>query len=457
MFAKPYFYLAMVAALAMLLGATSVATADGYDFTLLGVSDAGDGFPSNPVTWEWDVCGTISINDSGQIAGFYHPAGISYKRAFLYSGGTLTDLGTLGGDLSAAQDINSSGQIVGIAEDSSYDVMSYLYSGGTMTTLSGIDTAIAINDIGQIAGRVGGSACLYNGPGSVVDIGASLGEYNYLTATYDVNNNGIAVGYGYASGYSAAVGFVYDSNTDSLTTLSVSGQDLAVAMAVNDSGLVVGGYGFTEGLCTWQINPDGSVSEATIIAYDNSDFPYPAFYDLNEVGVMVGYAYSSDYSETTAVAYVEGVGVFDLNDLIAGTAYEDWTLIGAMGINESNIVVGYAIDGNGNYDAYTIDLTDAMTIPGDANKDGVVDISDLTVLSLNWEDASEDKTWEQGDFDGDGYVDISDLTTLSGHWTPGGSSYSEALASIGTVPEPTTFAMLIAGLVGLVAYAWRKR
>ena len=96
-------------------------------------------------------------------------------------------------------------------------------------------------------------------------------------------------------------------------------------------------------------------------------------------------------------------------------------------------------------------------LPGDANHDGVVDISDLTVLSLNWEDASEDKTWEQGDFNGNKYVDISDLTILSGHWTPGGSSFAEALASIGTVPEPATFAMLIAGLVGLVAYAWRKR
>ena len=111
-------------------------------------------------------------------------------------------------------------------------------------------------------------------------------------------------------------------------------------------------------------------------------------------------------------------------------------------------------------DVFTIDVSSLVPewyMVGDANKDGVVDISDLTVLSANWEDASEDKTWEQGDFDGDKYVDISDLTVLSGNWTPGGSSFAEALASIGTVPEPTTFAMLIAGLVGLVAYAWRKR
>ena len=111
----------------------------------------------------------------------------------------------------------------------------------------------------------------------------------------------------------------------------------------------------------------------------------------------------------------------------------------------------------GGQDAFLAKYEFTGTYPGDANHDGVVDISDLTVLSLNWEDYSEVKTWEQGNFNGDDYVDISDLTILSGNWTPGSSSFAEALASIGTVPEPTTFAMLIAGLVGLVAYAWRKR
>ena len=43
---------------------------------------------------------------------------------------------------------------------------------------------------------------------------------------------------------------------------------------------------------------------------------------------------------------------------------------------------------------------------GDANGDGIVDISDLTALSGNWEDDAEDKNWAQGDFNGDKYVDI---------------------------------------------------
>ena len=114
-------------------------------------------------------------------------------------------------------------------------------------------------------------------------------------------------------------------------------------------------------------------------------------------------------------------------------------------VDGQDILVAMYSGGNGEY------------LPGDANGDGTVDISDLTVLSQNWEDYSEVKTWAQGNFNGDDYVDISDLTLLSHYWGLSTSSFEEALASIGTVPEPTTFAMLIAGLVGLVAYAWRKR
>ena len=46
-----------------------------------------------------------SINNSGQITGWSDTAG-GETRAFLYSGGIMTDLGTLGGDYSAGASIN---------------------------------------------------------------------------------------------------------------------------------------------------------------------------------------------------------------------------------------------------------------------------------------------------------------------------------------------------------------
>ena len=56
--------------------------------------------------------GATAINDSGQVVGWYQ----STNHAFLYSNGTMSDIGTLGGDcsdFSCANGINASGQVVG--------------------------------------------------------------------------------------------------------------------------------------------------------------------------------------------------------------------------------------------------------------------------------------------------------------------------------------------------------
>ena len=55
------------------------------------------------------------------------------------------------------------------------------------------------------------------------------------------------------------------------------------------------------------------------------------------------------------------------------------------------------------------------SIPGDANGDGVVDGSDVTILASNWQQMSDLGT-EVGDFNGDGIVDGSDVTILAGEF-----------------------------------------
>ena len=53
------------------------------------------------------------INASGQVVGTSFISANNVTHAFLYSGGTMQDLGTLGGRQSYAYGINASGQVVG--------------------------------------------------------------------------------------------------------------------------------------------------------------------------------------------------------------------------------------------------------------------------------------------------------------------------------------------------------
>jgi probable HAF family extracellular repeat protein len=101
------------------------------------------------------------INNSGQVVGNSETSG-GPAHAFLYSGnGPMQDLGTLlGGTSSHATGINDSGKIVGYASTSD-NPHAFLYSGGSMTDLNSLvdldsgwtlEQANAINNIGQIVG-----------------------------------------------------------------------------------------------------------------------------------------------------------------------------------------------------------------------------------------------------------------------------------------------------------------
>jgi probable HAF family extracellular repeat protein len=109
---------------------------------------------------------TTDINNTTEVVGYsYLPNGRTHP--FLYSEGTMMDLGTLnGGPFSEAWGINASGQIVGNSTTANSQ-HAILYSGGIMYDLNtlipadsgwGLVNATAINDAGQITGWGG-----YNG------------------------------------------------------------------------------------------------------------------------------------------------------------------------------------------------------------------------------------------------------------------------------------------------------
>ena len=144
--------------------------------------------------------GTISeasgINASGQVVGWSFTTGNASRHAFLYTGSTMTDLGTITGPITEANDINDSGQIVGDSGGHAF-----LYSGSTMTDLGDNSAALGINASGQIVGYSGGHAFLYSGS-TMTDLNTLIDPASgwWLDIAYDINTLGQIVGSGRING-----------------------------------------------------------------------------------------------------------------------------------------------------------------------------------------------------------------------------------------------------------------
>jgi probable HAF family extracellular repeat protein len=184
------------------------------------------------------------ISASGQVAG------IGYTlTATLYSGGKLTDLGTLGGYFSAPRGMNAAGQVVGYSYLPRADAVgAFLYSGGKMTNLGSLGgsfaEAFAVNASGQVIGHsltADGNyhAFLYSG-GKMTDLGTLGGKESSANG---INNAGQIVGAAQTNINGATHAFVFiDGKITDLNSLipPESRWFLTNASAINNLGQIVG-------------------------------------------------------------------------------------------------------------------------------------------------------------------------------------------------------------------------
>ena len=299
--------------------------------------------PSYLVTDLGTLGGTQSestgINNTGQVTGASNITGDVYFHAFLYSGGTMSDLGTLvGGNYSQGWGINNSGQMTGTAwMPGDVLVHAFLYSGGTMSdlgTLGGDNSqGWSINDFGQVTGNAqiaGGNyhAFLYS-DGTMSDLGTLVG--GTFSVAHGINNSGQVAGFADISpGVSHA--FLYSGGT--MSDLGTMGGTNSVAYSINNSGQMTGESDIT-GDVTYHafLYSGGTMSDlGTLVGFINSQG-----LAINNSGQVVGWAYITINDPPHAFLYSGGT-MYELTSLIPSSS--GWVLKNAYGINDAGQIVG---------------------------------------------------------------------------------------------------------------------
>lgn len=171
----------------------------------------------------------LAINAAGVMTGSANLQGDVSHHAFLYSSGKMSDLGTLGGANSSGAAINLAGVVVGesdIAGDTA--THAFMFTAGTWTdlgTLGGTNSsALAINDNAQVCRQSGcrrwQRPCLPWSNGVLSDLNAVVDPASLPTGVFLVSAMGI-------NGRGAIVANASDGNAYLLAPIAFSPSSLA--------------------------------------------------------------------------------------------------------------------------------------------------------------------------------------------------------------------------------------
>lgn len=268
------------------------------------------------------------LNDAGVVVGEFNN---DSSRAFIYQNGTMTGLTRLSGgaDNGVAQDINNAGVIVGVSSNGTVSrATKWTFNGSTyvpsdLGSIDGVTTssarANAVNQSGAVAGfsrdavAATSQATLWTSSGTVTDLG-SLGDGTRFSQAYGLNDSNTVVG------------------------SSSTGQTVGQLIGTSSTTSITRAFSWSNGTMT-ELIPFNLYSPTNTGATTNY---HSVAMDVNAAGLVVGNSQRTSGSAAVATLWENGVPI-DLNTLIP--AGSGWSLLSAEGINDAGDIVGYGTFG----------------------------------------------------------------------------------------------------------------
>jgi probable HAF family extracellular repeat protein len=288
-------------------------------------------------------------------------------HAFLYSGGGMTDLGTLAGDTySSATALNNSGQVVGTSENSSGGTAirhAFLWQAGTgmidLGNLGASETwALAVNNPAaahpfQVVGygemTAGGvnHAWLWQN-GIMTDLNTLIPSNSgwVLTSANGINDNQQIVGQGTINGQYHA--FLWQIGGGAPTDLGVlSGGTQSGATAINSNGRVAGTSSTGTAYHAFLWTSPGPMTDLGTVSLSTGEIQKDVFsyaYALSNSS-QVQVVGDSELGADMHATLWQGSKAIDLNSQIPKNS--GWLLERAYGVNDAGWIVGEGQNGSG--------------------------------------------------------------------------------------------------------------